>query len=184
MQLANITSTYRARIISKVYKKWIKSHSTVLDVGCGNGIVTKTLSQSLNIKAYGCDILNYLKINLEFKTMKNFSKLPYKNSSFDYVMFNDVLHHTELDNQIVLIKEALRVSRTVLLFEVYPTISGRTADYILNKIHNPKMNIPFTFRTTKNWQQLFRENKIKFEFQKAPKPRFYPFTHIAFKLTK
>lgn len=61
-------------------------------------------------------------------------------------MFNDVLHHTSFTNQESLLIDALSKGGTVLIFEVQPTLAGKFADFLINKIHSPEMDIPFTFR--------------------------------------
>lgn len=97
--LANITSIYRARLIAEHYAKWLKPNEKVLDVGCGNGVVTKFLSEDLGVIIEGCDIENYLSKQIKFKIMEKHDELPYDDNSFDAVMFNDVLHHTSKTNQ-------------------------------------------------------------------------------------
>lgn len=180
LKLADITSTYRAKLIAKTYGKWVLPKTNVLDIGCGTGVVADELRKSLNIMVTGCDIDSYLIRNVPFKKMKSFSKIPFGGGGFNYSMFNDVLHHTEYENQEKLIKEALRVSKKVLLFELIPTITGKLADLLINKIHNPNMNIPYTYRDPKDWRKLFKKMGLKCKTQKVKKPMWYPFTHIGY----
>lgn len=180
--LAGITSTYRSKLISNSFNEWLKPNSKVLDLGCGNGIVSKCLADEYNLKLTGCDIMNYLAVDIPFVKMKSIYKLPFKDKSFDFVIVNDVLHHTSFGNQEKLIKEALRISKSVLIFEVQPTLSGKIFDFILNKIHNSEMDIPFTFRDSQKWFLVFDKLKIKYHSKRVSRPVFYPFQHIAFKL--
>ena len=100
-------------------------------------------------------------------------------------MLNDVLHHVEWDNQERLLREALRVSKKVLLFEVQPTLVGKLCDYILGKIYYKNMLIPFTFRTSSQWETLFKRLPIRrWKTKKVKRPFFYPFSHVAFCLEK
>lgn len=184
MSLADITSTYRCKLIIATYKGWLRRKSKVLDVGCGNGIVLARLKKHFNVIVTGCDIINYLKYDIPYVEMGLEDKLPFKKKIFDIVMFNDVLHHMELKNQKKLIQEALRIADNVLIFEVQPTYTGKIFDYVLNKIHNPIMRIPLTFRSTEAWIILFKTLGVNYKIRYVKKPFFYPFLHIAFCINK
>lgn len=184
MRISDITSPFRAKIIAKTYKSWIRPNEKVLDIGCGNGVVSILLKKYLRINITGCDRDKYLTKTINYKSMVNDSKLPFKDNAFDVAMFNDVLHHTDYDNQVKLIREAMRIAKKVAIFELKPTIIGKLLDYILNKIHNPRMNIPFTYRSPNSWEDIFKKNKIFFRKKTVPSPFLYPFTHIAYLLLK
>lgn len=184
MILANITSQFRFKLMSNVYKKWLKPNAKVLDIGCGNGVISHQLAKKFSIMIYGCDIDKYLVYDFPFTKLKSNSKLPYKNSNFDVAMFNDVLHHTKFDNQIKMIKEALRVAKIVLIFEVKPTFVGKTFDYLINKLHHSNMEILFTFRNSSDWISLFKKNNLEIKTVNVKSPFFYPFSHVAFCLKK
>lgn len=184
MRLAQITSKYRAGLISEFYCKWVKKNKKLLDIGCGTGVVGSYLENSLSSKVVGCDIEDYLISNIQFKIMKSNTKLPFKDNEFDYAMFNDVLHHTPYKDQVKLLKESSRVAKETLVFELNPTLTGKAADFTLNKIHNPNMLIPYTYRTEKNWQKLFKSLGLKYTKKQVDTPIWYPFTHVAFKLSK
>lgn len=180
--ITSITTNYRASIISQNLKAWIKPKNRCLDVGCGNGVVSVYLSKSLNIHITGCDVLNYLKYKIPFKKMSSANKIPFPDHSFDIAMICDVLHHMSYKNQVNVLKESFRVAERVLVFEEEPTLSARMFDYILNKIHNPQMDIPLSYRSSKQWIQLFHKLGYKHKFKKVKKNFWYPFSHIAFHL--
>lgn len=182
--LTNITTGYRSKLLIHEYKKWLKTGEKVLDAGCGDGLMSSILKDKLKINVTGCDIENYLKTNIHFILMRDQISLPFKNKSFECVMFNDVLHHMSYENQLALLHEALRVSNKVLLFEVEPTIMGIFADYIINKFHHLSMNVPLTFRSSGEWIKLFKHLNIRYTHMKINKPVLYPFTHQAFLLQK
>lgn len=182
--LSNITTNYRAKIIIKAYKKWIHPNLTALDVGCGNGKVSSQVSQHFKVKLKGCDVIDYNQSNLKFVLMKDINTLPFKDKEFDIVMINDVLHHISKVNQKLLLEDALRVGKKVLVFETTPSILTYVLDYIVNRFHNLSMHIPLAFRSLEQWQNLFDDSKISYETVHIPKPNFYPFTNIAFSLSK
>ncbi|HET7098875.1 MAG TPA: class I SAM-dependent methyltransferase [Patescibacteria group bacterium] len=184
MALADYTSKIRGKLIIKAYQRWLKSNEKVVDVGCGNGVVSKQIAEDFDLKIYGCDTLKYLTNKIAFKLIKKEDSLPFKRNEFKSAMFNDVLHHIPYTIQEKLILDALRVSKQVLIFEVQPTLIGTISDYILNKIHNPFMRIPFTFRRPDQWKKIFVKNKLKYEVEPVETPLFYPFSHISFRVTK
>lgn len=182
INLLSLSSKYRGKLIINTYKKWLKGGERVLDIGCGNGVVSSQLQDNLNIDLTGCDVMHYLVKNINFVRMINQNKLPFKKNSFDVVMFNDVLHHTLLTNQQNLLKEALRVANEVLIFEVKPTMIAIITDYLANKIHNGAMSTPFTFRSAEEWKKIFDKLNVKYEYLEVKRPLLYPAIHIAFRL--
>lgn len=184
MKLAEITSVYRAKLIAKTYRTWLEKDMKVLDVGCGTGIVGNVLSKNFGFKIIGCDIDRYLLTDITYQKMKRSDKIPFKNASFDTAMFNDVLHHTNYKNQENLILEAIRVANKVTVFELKTTYIGKFLDYMLNKIHNPKMKIPYTYRSEEGWEEMFMNLNLKFKKLNFKRPIFYPFSHIVYILTK
>lgn len=181
MKLANFSTTYRSHLIAEAFEGWIKENSKVLDVGCGTGVVGYELKEKFKLKLVGCDIENYLIKKIPFKKIQVSTKLPFKKYTFDYVLFIDMLHHTTFDTQKKLLKEGLRVAKTVILFELKETRIGKVFDYLLNKVHNSHMEIPFTYRTLAGWINLGRQLKVSVKTRSVTKPILYPFTHMALK---
>lgn len=126
----------------------------------------------------GTDRMSYSKTALPFTPMTADTTLPYADASFDYAMFNDVLHHMPYDQQIEIVKDALRVSKKVLIFELHPTLLARIIDWGANKIHHLLMPIPFSFRTSEGWQKLFKENGLSCRITAVERPALYPITNF------
>lgn len=183
--LADVTTEYRAKLIKDAYKKWIRKGDTILDIGCGNGVIGKSVSDYFECSLTGCDVDNYLIRDIPFTLMKNESKLPFR-KHFQIAMFNDALHHIEEETRKKLVKNALEISDSVLIFEFIPALQGKFVDYAINKIHNPHMKIIYDYKTRNEWHTFFKNLgvKTKVEEIRVPKPFWYPFAHIAFKLSK
>src|SRR3989337_4421866 len=122
--LANYTSVYRSKLLIKAIENWVKNDQKVLDVGCGNAVVTRELQKYFNIDFIGCDVVDYRKIKIKFVKMKSEDTLPFRKKQFDSAIFIDVLHHTSKETQLKLIKESLRISNKAILFELVPTVRG------------------------------------------------------------
>ena len=185
MKLANFTSRIRARLIAKSFNRELVTGSEILDIGCGTGVVLKELANIFPFKKMmGCDIENYLITDIPFKIQKDSSILPFKNNQFDIAMFNDVLHHIPFEEQKILINESVRVSKKVIIFELLPKPINKLGDYLLNKIHNPNMYIPFTYRTVSGWKNVFSKDGISCKVVAVNKPLLYPFDHVGFILSR
>ena len=181
--LSSITSKYRANLVISTYKRWFKGNEKVIDVGCGTGVVTYLLKKELGLNIIGCDVKNYLIYDIPFVRIKN-EKLPFPNHSYDVVLLIDVLHHVDKSKQEHMVNESLRVAKNVFIFEFEPTFSGKIADIILNKLHYGNLNTPLTFRNAKDWKKVFKNLSANSNFIKLNKPFWYPFSHIAFKVSK
>ncbi|MBI2596884.1 class I SAM-dependent methyltransferase [Candidatus Daviesbacteria bacterium] len=179
MNTSQLTSVYRTKLIISVYKKWIKKGNSILDIGCGTGVVTKILGDYYPSKVTGADIKNYLIYKVPFIKIEN-GKIPVKNNSFDFSLLNDVLHHVDKEYQKNVLKEAARVGKKVLLFEFEPTILGKLADVILNKFHYGNLHVPLSMRTKYEWQDLIKSLGFKSKVIVLKKPFWYPFSHMAF----
>jgi ubiquinone/menaquinone biosynthesis C-methylase UbiE len=183
-RLTNFTTNIRGQLLIETYKHWLNKNENVLDVGCGDGIMSSIIINKLGIKLTGCDIANYLQIKIPFALMTDETSLPFKKNSFDVVMLNDVLHHMSFENQEKIITECLRVAPKVILFEDEPTIIGSLTDYIINKFHNINMEVPLTFRSPHDWRVLFGSIGATSVYKKTRKPFLYPFTHESFLVRK
>lgn len=171
-------------MIVKAYRKWIDRECSALDVGCGSGLVVMQIAKKFKLDVVGCDLKNYLLVELPFVWVEKEDRLPFDSLSFDIVMFNDTLHHISKVNQMRLLKEAFRVGRKVLIFEVEPTISAYIFDWLVNRLHRYPIKMPFTFRTSGQWLNLFKRLKVRAESAEVATPFYYPFKHQAFCLFK
>jgi len=107
----------------KDFKKNPKVLETILDIGCGDGSITKTVSDNLKIpkeSVHGCDILEPAEksLNFTFSLIESPGKLPYENDSFDLVYALMSLHHiTELDSMLSEIHRVLKDDGIVIIRE-------------------------------------------------------------------
>jgi len=172
----------RAEIIAETYKKWNLKDKKVLDVGCGNGVVSKVLIETLNFDLTGTDILDYRKENIPFKKMETKNKLPFDDNSFQFVMLNDILHHAEDIEKLII--ESSRLAPNLLIFEDKESILLKILDVGLNYLYCNKMPVPFNFKTEEEWCLLFKKLGFNYEKAEISYPFWYPLRHMSFKLCK
>jgi len=94
---------------------WLRPNATVLDLGCGDGLLLKYLAQGRNIRGYGIEIadenvlacvkngVNVIQSDLE-RGLAGFDA-----GSFDYVILSQTLQAVRHTEEIIL--ELLRVGR-------------------------------------------------------------------------
>ena len=94
---------------------WVRPNATVLDLGCGDGLLLKYLTQTRDVRGYGIDIadenvlacvrngVNVIQSDLEA------GLAGFDAGSFDYVILSQTLQAVRHTEQIVL--ELLRVGR-------------------------------------------------------------------------
>lgn len=107
------------------FAKYIGKGDTVLDLGCGNGQNGKKAAKIAK-KVIGVDIDEKLLAqakstrvkNVIFKTLNLEESLPFKNASFDKVLFLDVLEHLRKRDQALSEIRRILVTNGLLLLGV------------------------------------------------------------------
>ncbi|HTM68084.1 MAG TPA: class I SAM-dependent methyltransferase [Candidatus Binatia bacterium] len=170
------TTRARGALIVEAYAPYIRKGSRTLDVGCGNGIVSRILADRFSLDLVGTDIDDYRKEKVPFVLMDG-KKLPFLDDAFELVLMNDMLHHA--DDQAALIAEARRVGRTVLIYEVEPGPGIALFDRCVNFFHHRGMPVPLAFRTADGWRRFMTERGIAATVVPLGRPRWwYPFRHV------
>jgi len=128
---------------------------TVLDVGCGDGIVGAALADQLECKVRGLDVV--LQPTCAVSTQRyDGATLPEDDESVDVVLICDVLHHSADPEQ--LLRECLRVSRhgVVLKDHIrFGPLSQRVL-WLMDQVGNAGTGvaIPAHYLSWPEWQQL------------------------------
>ncbi|MDX2083145.1 MAG: methyltransferase domain-containing protein [Rickettsiales bacterium] len=83
-----LVQAHSAQKLCALALPFIKNNSTILDLGCGNGFVSKNLSSQKNLKIFESDLsLEMLKQSCgDKKICCDFENLPFKNHSFDILI--------------------------------------------------------------------------------------------------
>ena len=91
--------------------------ASVLEVGCGDGRVSKTIGDKFNLTGIDIDTVR-IKLFPGKKIIADISKLPIKNNQFDLVLSSEVLEHLDDETLLFAIKEILRVANKYILITV------------------------------------------------------------------
>lgn len=149
----------RTFVLSDWCSRLIPFNSRVLDVGCGDGRLTRLIAgKRPDISICGIDVRQRSDAAIVVKTFDGKS-IPHGENSFDVVMFIDVLHHTT--QPMTLLSEAVRVARQAILIKdhlaegtlAYSTL--RVMDWVGNARHG--VALPYNYWTLAKWHRAFDE---------------------------
>lgn len=159
---------YRSEFVIKAYEGWIPKGSKVIDIGCGDAIITDELRKHFKCDIVGADIIDSRKRSIPLELA--IRQVP--DNSFDIAMLNEMLHHCK--NWQEVLTEAKRVAHKVLILESEPTLYAHVICVITNIVHYGKPNWR-KFRKREEWGFQGEARLIK-------TPWWYPFKYFAVKL--
>jgi SAM-dependent methyltransferase len=153
----NYIARRRARALSRHLAGIIPARFHVLDIGCGDGLITHFINEIRpDINLHGLDIQER---DLTYISVERFDgeTIPYDNASFDGVMLVDVLHH--IQDPMALLREATRVARKTILIKDH-TLDGllagptlRAMDWVGNARYG--VSLPYNYWSKWKWLQAF-----------------------------
>ncbi len=165
----------RVQVLGAALAELIPRGAQVLDVGCGDGLLAHLLTQRRpDLTVRGIDVLVRERTPIPVEWFDG-RVIPFGDKSFDAVLFVDVLHH--LEDPTVLLREAVRVSRQVLLikdhltdgFLARPTL--RFMDWVGNAPHG--VALPYNYWPRAAWLRAFAALGLAVKVWKTDLP-LYP----------
>jgi len=150
-----IVHTRRVRVLSQRLAPLFPPNATVLDVGCGDGLLAKLIGELRpDLTLEGIDVLVREVTHVPVRAFDG-RRIDAADGTYDAVMFVDVLHHT--DDPDVLIAEAVRVARTCLVIKDHtrdgllagPTL--RFMDWVGNARHG--VALPYNYWPRARWME-------------------------------
>jgi SAM-dependent methyltransferase len=148
----------RIRRLSEHLSELIPPSCSLLDVGCGDGQLARSLQRKRpDLQIEGVEVQRRKPTYIPV-TQFDGACLPYSQSRFDGVMLIDVLHHTP--DPLPLLREALRVSRRWLILKdhvlqgPWADLRLRFMDYVGNARH--AVALPYNYLSMEEWNELRR----------------------------
>lgn len=177
----------RARRLYKHIINASKDCTSLLDLGCGDMILTEFMHHHSELKVTGIDTINSNLSHLPVLIYDG-KEIPFPDKTFDASMVAYVLHHC--NDIAAVLREMKRVTtRKIIVFEeIYRSGAARQIlkmhDFG-NRFLSTKMNIPCNFMKIEQWYDLFSIVGLKVE--KCTRIYQYPImnlTHqVMFELT-
>jgi SAM-dependent methyltransferase len=153
----------RVRVISRHLAEVLPKNASVLDVGCGDGLIAQRVLQLRpDLKIRGIDVFIRSHTHIPVSHFDG-QTLPQADRSVDCVMFVDVLHHTP--DPARLLREAARVARHAIILKEHacdgflarPTLS--LMDWVGNARHG--VVLPYNYWSKVQWYRSFKELGIE-----------------------
>lgn len=147
----------------------IEGPATVLDVGCGNGQISRAIAtESPGLHFFGVDIAKRPSCAIPMMEFDGVT-LPFADHSYDWVTFVDVLHHTE--DPSVLIKEAARVAGKGVIIKDHLNESPwaekrlKFMDWVGNRQHG--VVLPYNYWSMNQWEEAWKQCGLRVEAVKG-----------------
>ena len=136
---------------------FIKKGSKILDWGCGTAIVGKTFQDFFQAELFGVDVQDVRTVKIPFKITDGKS-LSFPENSFDVVLINYVLHHSE--DPVSVLKEAKRVARDKIV--IYEDLPEDILSKLICQLHGISFDNFFGNPTKTSFKtELPKEAKVK-----------------------
>jgi len=150
----------RSAVLERLLAELFPSSAvSVLDVGCGDGLVAAGIAALRPGTALqGIDVLKRSHTHIPVEVFDG-RRIPHGDKSFDVVMMVDVLHHSESPEQ--LLGEAARVARRCLVVKDHlsdawlTTPRLRFMDYIGNSRH--EVSVACAYWRHAQWLEAFSQ---------------------------
>lgn len=153
----------RLTVLARHFAELIPDGSTVLDVGAGDGgLAAAIIARKPNLIFKGIDTLVRKETQIPVEVFDG-RNIPSENQTTDYVLFSDVLHHTE--DPMILLREAARVARRGVMIKDHLVrgLLARPTLRFMDKVGNRRFGVklPHNYWSPKQWDAAFEE--LRFE---------------------
>mgnify|MGYP001582951226 CR=1 FL=1 len=155
----------RIKRIGESLLPYLGNCSELLDIGCGNARLGIYLTEKLDIKYHGVDIVEQKLADNHILFTKSDLPYPFADKSFDVVLLILTLHHFEVPEAGF--AEAIRLAKKkILLLEDVPRnqlemLCMKIVDFTGNRLVSKDIPLPYNFYNDKKWKEIFKNNNLK-----------------------
>jgi glycosyltransferase involved in cell wall biosynthesis/SAM-dependent methyltransferase len=153
----------RVEKLTQAVDALIPFSATVLDVGCGNGLISYKLRRlSPSREVAGIDVLPRENCMIPYQSYDG-KTIPFPPDAFDYVLFVDVLHHTTDAED--LLRQANRIARHGVVIKDHYCESR--LDYytlaFMDWVGNSQYGValPHRYRSLAEWREMFAQSGLR-----------------------
>jgi len=159
----------RVRVLTRHLCELIPANVSVLDVGSGDGLLaSRVLAHRSDLKWVAIDSLARPKTHVPVQLFAG-DRFPFADKEFDFVLFVDVLHHT--DAPLELLREAIRVAREGIVIKDHvrqgicagPTL--RFMDWLGNAAWG--VHLPYNYWNAALWKHAREHLNLRIEEERV-----------------
>jgi SAM-dependent methyltransferase len=177
-----LVSSRRIQTLTSSLDSVVPRSADILDVGCGNGIISHNLRQLSPERSFtGIDVLARETCLIPCQIYDG-ATIPFAPQSFDYVMFVDVLHH--MTEPAKFLAQAVEIARRGIIIKDHyseNSFDNQTLT-LMDWFGNAQYGValPNNYKSRAQWRQMFnyvqlREDVIKTEIPLYPFPASFIF---------
>ena len=153
----------RVRVLSDHLAELIPRNASVLDVGCGDGLVSLLITQKRpDLRVRGIETLIRDRTHIPVCRFDG-DILPCRDRGVDVVTFVDVLHHTQ--DPMMLLREGARAAQKAIVIKDH--MSGGVIDNLtlrfmdrLGNIHH-RVALPYMYWSEERWFGAFETLNLR-----------------------
>ena len=153
----------RLTVLADHFAELIPDQSTVMDVGSGDGgLAAAIIARKPTLRFKGIDTLVRENTGIPVEKFDG-RTIPSANDTSDYVLFSDVLHHTE--DPMILLREAARVARKGLMIKDHLVrgLLARPTLRFMDEVGNRRFGVklPHNYWSPEQWDAAFEELSLE-----------------------
>ncbi len=153
----------RLNVLANHFAELIPDQSTVLDVGSGDGgLAAAIIARKPTLRFRGFDTLVREETKIPVEEFDG-RTIPAENDTTDYVLFSDVLHHTE--DPMILLREAARVACKGVMIKDHLVcgLLARPTLRFMDEVGNRRFGVklPHNYWRPEQWNVAFEELRLE-----------------------